>query len=711
MQNPNWEQIAGLRPQLRQHVETYPQDYRGERWYVLRDQSSGRHMRFNAIAYDFIASLDGDRSVHEIWQRISQESQGQGVSQDDILLILSQLFAIGVLRSGLPVDARELFKRHQQARRLRQKSALMNPLAIRLPLIDPDKLLNHLLPWVRRIFSRTGLVIWCVLVGLAGLLALANFPALAAAASSDILSPANLVLMVSVFIFIKAVHEFAHTLMVKLWGGEVHEMGITLLVLVPVPYVDASAAWAFRDKYKRALVGAVGIMAELFIAALALFLWLAVEPGLVRDAAFNAMLIGSVSTLLFNANPLLRFDGYYVLQDLFEIPNLYSRAGRYYLYLIQRYLFGIDQVSSPVCAAGERGWFIIYGASAFIYRLFIMVIIALFLAEKYLFLGVALALWSIFMQLLMPLYRGLHFLFSNPRLTGRRSRAGLISTLVVTGFAALLWLIPVSLTTHSEGVIWVPEQAQIFTETEGFVSELLKESGSRIKPGELIMRLRETTLEARIEVLEARYRELGVMKTADLLNHRVQSGIVAEEMETVRGELEMLRAQVSAFEVRSKVEGVLVLPHEQTLRGRYLHKGELIGYVISPERMIVRAVVPQSDIGLLRRQLSGVELRLAEQLGESLESRILRETPAASTNLPSRALGAAGGGVIAVRQSDDSGETAREKVFQIDLALPQGLTVAGLGERVYVRFDHGDEPLARQWLRSGRQLLLSRISL
>jgi putative peptide zinc metalloprotease protein len=161
----------------------------------------------------------------------------------------------------------------------------------------------------------------------------------------------------------------------------------------------------------------------------------------------------------------------------------------------------------------------------------------------------------------------------------------------------------------------------------------------------------------------------------------------------------------------SKVAGVLVLPQEQTLRGRYLHKGQLIGYVISPERMIVRAVVPQSDIGLVRQQLTGVELRLAEQLGESFESRILRETPAASTNLPNRALGAAGGGEIAVRLSDNSGETAREKFFQIDLALPQGLTVAGLGERVYVRFEHGNEPLAHQWLRSGRQLLLSRISL
>ncbi|MCP4042407.1 MAG: peptidase M50, partial [Gammaproteobacteria bacterium] len=218
-------------------------------------------------------------------------------------------------------------------------------------------------------------VLWFLVVGFGSLLALANFPDLNAAVDKGILSPGNLVSILLVFIAIKTLHEFAHAFAVKMWGGDVHEMGITLLVLAPVPYLDASATWGFRDKHKRMLVGAIGILVELFLAALALFVWLLVEPGPVQDGALNALLVASVSTLLFNANPLLRFDGYYVLQDLIEIPNLYSRSSRYYLYLIQRYLFGLDHVHSPATAAGETAWFAIYGLGAFFYRLVILVVI------------------------------------------------------------------------------------------------------------------------------------------------------------------------------------------------------------------------------------------------------------------------------------------------------------------------------------------------
>src|SRR6185503_545443 len=128
---------------------------------------------------------------------------------------------------------------------------------------------------------------------------------------------------------------------------------IMLLVLSPVPYVDASSAWAFQDKRKRMMVGAAGIAVELFLGSLALFVWLAVEPGAVRAVAYNVMLISGVSTLLFNGNPLLRFDGYYVLADAIEIPNLGTRANRYLGYLFQRYVLGVPDAESPAQSAGE----------------------------------------------------------------------------------------------------------------------------------------------------------------------------------------------------------------------------------------------------------------------------------------------------------------------------------------------------------------------
>ncbi len=706
----NWQQIAGLKPQLRKHVRTYPQDYRGERWYVLRDESNGRLLRFNSMAYDFIGRLDGDLSVQQIWNRMTAVEGDDLLEQDEVMLILTQLFTIDALRSGLSADATEFFRRYQHDRRLRQKRALMNPLAIRIPLLDPDRLLNRLMPWVRPLFSWVGAALWLLVVGFACLLALVNLPALGASLGRDILAPANLASMLLMFVAIKTLHEFAHAFTVKMWGGEVHEMGITLLVLTPVPYVDASAAWGFRDKQKRILVGAIGILAELFLAALALFVWLAVEPGLVQDAAFNALLIGSVSTLLFNANPLLRFDGYYVLQDLIEIPNLYSRSSRYCLYLVQRYLLGLTEVRSPVTARGERPWFIFYGIAAFIYRLIIMSVIVLFLAEEYLFIGVALGIWAVALQFVLPSIRGLRFLFTSPLMSGQRIRAAVVAASLVGVIGSGLILYPVSLVTRTEGVVWVPEQAQIFAATDGFVSEVLVASGDRVESGTLVVRMQEPSLEARIAVLKARYRELAIRRAAEHLDRQVQSKITAEEMLTVEAELQMLREQKTALQVHSEVAGTFVLPDEQALQGRYLRQGQSIGYVISPEHLIVRSVVPQSSIGLVRRQVEKVEVRLAQRLGETIEVSILRETPAGSRNLPSRALGVAGGGKIAVRTVGGEGRTATEKVFQLDLGLPDDLEITGLGERVYVRFEHGAEPLAVQWLRSGRQLLLSRLS-
>ncbi|MEP3562669.1 MAG: HlyD family efflux transporter periplasmic adaptor subunit, partial [Marinobacter sp.] len=217
-------------------------------------------------------------------------------------------------------------------------------------------------------------------------------------------------------------------------------------------------------------------------------------------------------------------------------------------------------------------------------------------------------------------------------------------------------------------------------------------------------------LETKIEKLEARRRELQIRSAAERMKRRVQSEMANAELRSVDAELVMLKEQKASLTVRSQVSGVFVLSDENRFVGRYLDKGELIGYVISPANLIVRAVVPQSKIGLVREQVAQVEVRFAERLSKTVAASISRQTPAGSKVLPSRALGTVGGGNIAVKKSEASGTMAAEEVFHVDLSLPANLDLAGVGERAYVRFDHGSEPLAGQWLRNGRQLLLSRLS-
>ena len=701
---PNWPMIAALTPALRQHIRLYPQVYRGERWYVLHDESTGQHLRFNASAYRFIGRLDGYHSVAHILDRLNSDASEERLGEEDATRILGQLLAIDALRSGLPGDAREFFLRFQRDRDLRRQRSLLNPLAIRIPLFDPDALLERLLPWVQPLFSRGMAIAWLLVVGIAVPIALSHGDEIARALNPDILAPANLLLMLGLFIAIKSVHEFAHAFAVKQWGGEVHEMGITLLVLAPVPYVDASAAWIFPDKRKRILVGLAGMLAELFIAALALFVWLIAEPGPLRDACLNLMLIGSISTLLFNANPLLRYDGYYVLQDLIEIPNLYTRASRYWVYLAQRYLFGLSDTLSPVTARGEAGWFAVYGPLALCYRLIILAAIVMLLASKYLVLGVALGSWAVASQVLWPIARGLRFVFRDPRLQGHRGRAIGVSLCTLLTIGIALALIPAPLTTQAEGVVWVRDQAQVYAASDGFVVDIVAPSGATVKSGDILLRLRSPELEKRIAVLQARHEELDAQGASERIRDRVRSQLTKESLALVDKELRQLTRSRDGLTLRSRSDGTFVLPPGQPLQGRWLRQGELIGYVLAPRSYIVRAVLAQADIGLLRED-SRVEVRLAERPGKSIEARIVARTPAADRTLPSAALGAAAGGRIAVRK-DASGTTAADALFRVDLGLPEETRLAGVGERAHIRFQHGAEPLPRQWLRAGRRLLL-----
>ena len=186
--------------------------------------------------------------------------------------------------------------------------------------------------------------------------------------------------------------------------------------------MDASAASSFREKRARILVGAAGLMVEIFIAALALFTWTHMSSGPARALVYNVIFIAGVSSLFFNGNPLLRYDAYYVLADFLEIPNLGSRGNRFFLYLIQRYLLGIKDAEAPLSSRGERFWFVIYTLSSLVYRIFVYVAIILFVASKFFFVGVLFAAWGLLNMLVLPLYKGTKFLLTSPRLSRRTGR-------------------------------------------------------------------------------------------------------------------------------------------------------------------------------------------------------------------------------------------------------------------------------------------------
>ena len=703
----SWYRVAELKPHLRSHAQVHRHDYRDEIWYVLEDGSSGRCHRFSPSAHYLIALMDGERTVQQIWDAAVARLGDDAPTQDETIRLLGQMHAADVLLCDLPPDSREIFQRREQQQRRRLFQRLAQPLSIRIPLFDPDPMLTRWMPLIRPWFSLGGLAIWALVVLTGGILAASHWGELTENIVDQVLTAENLLMLWLAYPLVKAVHELGHGFAVKNWGGEVHEIGIMLLVLMPVPYVEASSASAFREKHRRMVVGAIGIMVELFLAALAVILWLNVEPGPVRALAFNVMLIGGVSTLFFNGNPLLRFDGYYVLSDLIEMPNLASRSQKYLGYLAQRYLFDVRGAEPPSAARGERAWFLFYGVSSFLYRMFIMFVIVLFIAGQFFVIGVILAIWALATQLVWPLVKNLGFVLSSPKLNRKRARA--VLTTGSLGLALILFvvLVPVPSWTRAQGVVWLPEGSQVRSQVDGVVVRLLRPDGDRVEVGDALIETEDALLQQQVRLLAARLDELQARLTQAQIADRSKAQVVREEIAVVEADMARARERAASLILRSPAAGRLVVPKAVDLPGRFLRRGELVAYVVEPEQMDVRVAVDQDDIGLVRGRTQSVQMQLADWQAGPVDSRIIRQVPAATDELPSVALGSAGGGEILHDPRDGSGTKALAKVFVIDVELPRKAAGDLIGQRVEVRFDHGAEPLWSQWYRSLRQLFLS----
>ena len=293
----------------------------------MHDHATGRVHRLSPAGYMIVAAMDGARTVDQLWREAGTRLEEEAPSQDDVIQLLAQLNAADLLQTEVTPDSAALVERAAKAGRSRWLQQRALPAGAADPALASRQVSSSALGRSPNGCS-AGLApfLWLLVVLPAMVLAAQHWQELSASASDRILAADNIVLLALTYFVLKALHEFGHGFAVKAFGGAVHEFGVMFLVFAPVPYVDASAASEFRSKWRRALVGAAGMIVEVFFAALALYVWLAVEPGLVRALAFDAMVVAGVSTVVFNGNPLLRYDGYYILADLLEIPNLAQRG-------------------------------------------------------------------------------------------------------------------------------------------------------------------------------------------------------------------------------------------------------------------------------------------------------------------------------------------------------------------------------------------------
>jgi putative peptide zinc metalloprotease protein len=706
----SWYRVERLKPRLRSHVHLLRQEYRGRTWYVLQDLASDRFHRFASAAYLLIGLMDGRRTVREIWEAATATLGDEAPSQDECIRLLSQLHAADLLVCDVSPDASELSQRVQRQSYQKWKSQLLNVFAWKFPLCDPDRFLTRFLPLVRPLIGWAGFTLWLSVVGVGVTLGALHWPALSQDMLDQILAPRNLILIWFLFPVIKLLHELGHGFATKRFGGDVHELGAMVLVLTPVPYVEASAAWAFPNKWQRIVVGAAGMMVELFLASLALIVWVYAEPGLVRLLAYNTVLIAGISTVIFNVNPLLRFDGYYMLMDWLEIPNLRGRATQYLGYLCERYLFGRRDASLSATTRGERVWFVLYGLLSSTYRILVVIGILLYLGEEFPLVAVIFAGLTAITMFLVPIMKAVSFVVANPRLRLVRVRAVATSIALVAGVVALICLVPFPFHTTAEGVVWIPDEAVVRAGSDGFFERVVATPGSLVKAGDVLVRCRNPRFEADLKILRARVRELEARHTEQVPVDLVKAAIIAEELQYARRELARVQKRVDELTIKSKTDGVFVLSAEKDWPGRFLHQGEILAHVVDLKVLTVRAIVQQADIDLIRHMHEHPHVRLAEALSVLLDATVSRVVPAALDELPSRALGTEGGGAVAVDPTDGAGTKTMQRFFQVDLQLAEHAGVINAGGRVYVRFSHDWAPLSVQWSRQVRQLFLTRFN-
>jgi putative peptide zinc metalloprotease protein len=698
-----WHRVASLHPRLAGSVTVTAHQVRQERWYVIADRVSGRQLRVNALGHELVGRLDGRLTLQQIWDALVWRLGEDTLSQHEVLHIVSTLAEAGMLISentpylGTPRDAS---RRHRRTG--------LGLLSMKIPVLDPTPILARLAWLSPMLFRRASLVVWGLMMVAAVILAGLHWREVHDYGELHLLGRSNLMWSWLLYPLIKLCHEVAHGLAVRRWGGEVREMGVSLFLIVPVPYVDASAASVFPEKHRRVLVSAAGILVETTLAFVALLVWLAAGDGAVREAAFAAMSIGGLSTLLVNANPLMRYDGYHLLADALELPNLAARSTTWLRYAGERYFLGNRNLRQPQVRPGERPWLIGYGIASALYRFVFLAGVIAWIGSKYLLAGAAFAVFAVLSLFVLPLARLIRHALFSARLRKVRLRAALavVGLVVVGSVAFLAW--PVPLVTNTEGVVWIPEDAHVRNAAEGTIERVLAHDGQTVTVGQPLLELSSPELLSRRDQLHARLHGRRLAHSALLLVQPGAAAAIAKEIEKLMAEVAEVERLLAALVVRSPYDGVLAWLGGDELAGRYVTRGSTLGKVLPRRSAAVRALIPQDDADLLSQLPRRIEVRFAQDRTRSHLAVMKAQTPAPSPELPSPALGDRAGGPFAVHPMDTAGSKTLAPNYVIDLDVPD-VPLAWAGARTWVRIEYQPMPVAGQLMRRLKQVFVSRL--
>lgn len=714
-----WYRVAKLHPRLLSSVQVHKQHFRGQMWYVLENPTNNKFFRLSPEAYQLIAILDGRRTVADAWRICNEQLGDRAPTQGETIQFLGQLYCSNLLYAELAPDTESLFNRYRVRVRRQIQGFLTNLLFVRIPLLDPDRFLDAWVGIVGWIFSWIGLGLWLIVIGVGLYFVIGNAKELVYQ-SSNVLAPDNLILLYLSMVLIKVFHEFGHAFACKKFGGlyrsggQVHVMGIMFLVFVPLPYLDASSAWAFRKKWHRAIVGMSGVMVELFCASIAVIVWSNTSTGTLHIIAYNMIFVASVSTIVFNGNPLLRFDAYYVLSDLLEIPNLSQRSKSYVPFLVKNYCWGVKGAHNPAHSFGEKLWFVFYGIASTAYRVFICIRILLFLNDRLpeeLFILVPFfAISAIIAWVFVPIGKFFRYLISSGELTRTRNRA-VASTLGASALVAVcIGILKVPDYCRVEGIVEPVDLVTVHAESDGFITGFLPSDQMVSRGRDVLVEAVNPVLEAEKKSLLAELRGLEVRQRIAKTREIAAAQILDEQIEALNEKIARVDFELSSLHLQPVLSGTWISPNIEKARGLYLRRGQQIGFVANLDNVLIRATAGQELAAMIVEQaFKDVEIRIKGRPDVQLTGQIEKIFPAGQEELPSEALGYGVGGSVPTVSQDSRGLTAAEKFFEIRIRLnPDSSARLLTGQRVVARIKMPSKPLAVQWWLSLRQLFQRR---
>lgn len=711
--NDSWYKVAELRVSLLASVVVQEQIFRTKKWIVLKDASNESFFRVSVETFQFLQALDTEQTVQEIWESYVDRFPRQAPSREEVVGLITQLHASNLLYFKSDANAREISRRVDEARRSEWFQRVSSLLYFKLPLGNPDALLTWLDARIPTWLIRAFLVAWVIVVGWGGV-TVAEHVGAVSDRTQAILSVGNIGWLYLCTAGMKLVHEIFHGLVCKRYGGRVRGFGLMFLIFTPLPYVDVTSSWGFPSQWHRMMVGVAGMFVELFIAAAAALAWANTGAGTFNSICFNLMFVGSVSSLVFNGNPLLRFDAYYILSDWVGIPNLYAKSVAQWQHFGRKHVFGLQDDVTEYEEPRAQAILYTYGLLSQAYLLMVTYFVTSMLLDQWFIVGVITLVSAVYAKAVLPLWRLLRFAAS-PQVRFNRRRALAIGYGLPLALVAFAVFVPMPCSLSVPGVLESQQFEVAHADVDGRLVRLAKNSGDRVRRGDVIAVLENRDLDSRIRInrdeVDANQMALHTMlyqSQPDLESVRLR----AQALDNEYRDLTQRRA---ALTVKAPFDGFWMAPGIHQSLGGWISRGEVLGDLVDTRSFRFSGVISQEQAQeIFGSRIQGGNVAVAGQADHAVGLDDISVIPYESTHLASAALGWMGGGDVPVRTDENSGTQTREPFFvlrgNLPAKLPEGLVAMhGLSGKMKIRLR--PQTLWAQGSMAMRQLVQKRYSL